>query len=310
MHTTRLHLASLCCTLLCSATPALADAPPLAGAAATTAAAAPVAAAQAPAPTDAAVPKSGAAAAKPATPAALAVPRGSTALTWLAHSAFLLTTSAGTNVLIDPWLDSPKAPANVQLPDHLDAILVTHGHYDHLGSAAELARKTGAVVIGAYELVALLDLPKAQALGFNIGGTLVVKDVTIHLVEALHSSSIAKPGQPAHYSGSPMGFVVASKDGPTFYHAGDTDVFAGMQLIGRRYHPTIALLPIGGLFTMDPQGAALASQLLGVRTVVPMHYGTYDMLPGTPEQLAHALGRRAKMVAFTPGERKTFTTKS
>jgi L-ascorbate metabolism protein UlaG (beta-lactamase superfamily) len=135
-----------------------------------------------------------------------------------------------------------------------------------------------------------------------------VKDVAIHLVSAVHSSGFGTdPKQPPQYGGSPLGFVLEIQGGPTLYHAGDTDVFQDLTLIAERYRPTVAMLPIGGHFTMDPQGAALAARLLQVKTVIPMHFGTFPALAGTPGQLSAALktsGATAKMLEFKPGETK------
>lgn len=242
------------------------------------------------------------------TPPAPAAP-SKTELTWIGHAAFILKTPAGTTIAIDPFIkNNPSAPKDLKLPEKIDAILVSHAHGDHVGDAKELAAKYGSVVIGSFELAALIGAKNSA--GANAGGTIAVKDdVKVHLVEAVHSSGFGPDPAKGVYGGATVGFVIEIKGGPSIYHAGDTDAFSSMALIGQRYKPTIGLLPIGGHFTMDPEGAALAAKLVGLKTVVPMHFGTFPPLVGTPAQLTEGLKKQkstAKVVEMKPGETRAF----
>ncbi|MFN0062085.1 MAG: metal-dependent hydrolase [Myxococcaceae bacterium] len=227
-------------------------------------------------------------------------PAGKTEIRWWGHAAFVVRTPAGTTLAIDPWFQNPLAPKDAAWPDKVDAILVTHGHSDHLGNAVELAKKTGAPVLGSFELSQLLGLENTN--GGNAGGSVRLKDVTIHWVEAVHSSSFGQDAKTSRYAGAPLGYVIQIDNGPTLYHAGDTALFSSMALIGERMRPSVAMLPIGGHFTMDAEAAAHAARLVKAKTVIPMHFGTFPVLAGKPEQLRGALKGAAKVLELKPGE--------
>jgi L-ascorbate metabolism protein UlaG (beta-lactamase superfamily) len=208
-----------------------------------------------------------------------------TTLTWLGHSTFRLDTSGGKRVYIDPFLNgNPKCPENEVTPERVDIIAITHAHGDHLGDTVDLAKKHDATVVAPVELADWLsmthDLEK-NVRDPNKGGTVEVDGVKFTLTHAMHSSSNDK----LEYMGEPCGIIVTSDDGKKVYFAGDTCVFGDMQLIKRLYSPDVAVLPIGGHYTMDPREAAVAVELLGVDRVVPCHYGTFPVLKGTPAEL-------------------------
>ena len=231
-------------------------------------------------------------------------------ITWLGHSAFLLEPPQGPTVLIDPWLDNPRAPAGAQDLSRVDVILVTHGHSDHVGNTVEVARRTGAKVISIFELylyLQALGVPTAQ--GMNKGGTIDVDGLRVTMVDARHSSDIDVDGKVTP-GGEPAGFVVAFENGFSVYHAGDTALFGDMKFIGQLYAPTVALLPIGGLYTMAPREAAVACTLIKPSYVIGMHYGTFPVLTGTPAELRRHLpvNMRKRVLELVPGEPVTLSS--
>lgn len=223
-------------------------------------------------------------------------------LTWLGHSTFELKLTTGEVYLIDPWLDNPKAPANYEL-SRLDGILLSHGHFDHIGSVVSLAESFGCPVLGIYDLITWLESKGVKnGLGMNKGGTAKLGPLDITLVFASHSSSTVDEGKFIPL-GDPCGIVIVVPDGRTIYFAGDTDVFGDMRLIADLYQPEISMLPIGDLYTMGPRQAALACRLLRSKTIVPMHYGTFPPLTGTPDALAALLTDlpEVKVLSLSPG---------
>jgi L-ascorbate metabolism protein UlaG (beta-lactamase superfamily) len=228
-----------------------------------------------------------------------------TTLTWLGHAAFRLDTASGKRIYVDPWLSgNPKCPENEQTPERVDIIALTHGHGDHVGDTVGLANEHGATVVALVELAGWLgkqgvDDSKLQAP--NKGGTVDVAGVKFTLTNAFHSGS-APDGS---YAGEPSGIVVKTEDGKALYFAGDTCVFGDMQLIGRIYEPDVAILPIGDHYTMGPKEAAVAVELLGVKRIVPCHWGTFPLLTGTPEELIELAPSSATIEKLQPGESVT-----
>jgi L-ascorbate metabolism protein UlaG (beta-lactamase superfamily) len=209
-------------------------------------------------------------------------------LTWLGHAAFRIVTPSGRVLLIDPFLTSnPTCPEALKKPDRVDVMFITHGHSDHLGDAVSLAKQFKPEIVAMPEICGWLasqGADKAKGHGMNKGGTVAVGDVEVTMVHAIHSSGIEDGGKMV-YGGEAAGYVIRLPGGMTVYHAGDTAVFGDMKIIGELYAPDLALLPIGDHYTMSPREAALAIRLLGVKHVVPMHYGTFPVLTGRPETL-------------------------
>lgn len=224
--------------------------------------------------------------------------------TWLGHATFLFRSPGGKRILIDPWLETnPSTPDSLKKVRELDLLLVTHGHSDHAGDAVAVARATNARVIAPYEVSVWLEQKGLQKVtGMNAGGTLDVYGMSITMVPAIHSSSVVEDGR-IIYLGQPAGYVIRFEDHVTVYFAGDTSVFGDMRLIAEMYRPGIAFLPIGDLYTMGPEQAAKACELLGVTQVVPMHYGTFPALTGTPAKLRELVAPRGvQVLELKPGD--------
>jgi L-ascorbate metabolism protein UlaG (beta-lactamase superfamily) len=225
-------------------------------------------------------------------------------ITWLGHSTFIIVTPGGKRIVTDPWLEhNPMCPADRKRISAADLILVSHGHSDHAGDVVAVARATSAPILAIYELALWFERKGLQNVqGMGIGGTVAIGGIEVTMVPAVHSSSTVE-NDTTVYLGEAAGFVVRMENDQVFYFAGDTAVFGDMRLIAEMYHPDIAFLPIGGHFTMDPDAAALACRLLGVRQVVPMHYGTFPILTGTPERLKHLVEvHGVDVLVLKPGE--------
>jgi L-ascorbate metabolism protein UlaG (beta-lactamase superfamily) len=224
-------------------------------------------------------------------------------VTWLGHATVLVQTAEGTNVLIDPFIEqNPKYPKGFELPTKIDYILLTHGHGDHISDVVPVAKKHGSKVVAIYELADYVAKQGVKdTIGMNLGGTVHLGDVAASMVDAKHSSG-ARDKDGTHYVGIAAGYVLTPQNGPVLYHAGDTAVFGDMRLISEIYHPEVAMLPIGGHFTMGPKEAALAAKLLGAKTILPLHWGTFPPLTGTPAELASLVEANVQVVQWSPGE--------
>ncbi len=212
-------------------------------------------------------------------------------LTWLGHSCVLLT---GTKkVLIDPFIEGGSVTAT-----NPDIVAITHGHEDHMGEVVTLNKKTVAI----NEIAKYLKSKGLAVEGMNIGGTIIVDGVSFTMTPALHSTFIEEAG-PGFSGGAAAGFVIGM-DGVKVYHAGDTGLFSDMKLIGELYHPDVALLPIGGRFTMGTAEAMMAANFIGARTVIPVHYNTWEKITADPLVLKRALERTTdiRVSILQPGE--------
>ena len=226
-------------------------------------------------------------------------------LTWLGHSTFRITTPSGKVIVIDPWVQSnPMCPEPLKKFERIDTLLITHGHFDHIADAVDLAKQFKPQVVAIFETGVWLESKGVTNVSaMNKGGTQTAGEIEVTMVNAIHSCGI-KDGDEIIYGGEACGYIIRLSGGLTIYHAGDTAVFGDMKIIGELYSPDIVMLPIGDLYTMGPREAALAIRLLGVRHVIPMHFGTFPALVGSPDRLQELtqdiLG--LEIHALNPGE--------
>lgn len=226
-----------------------------------------------------------------------------TQATWLGHGTFRFTTSEGKVVLVDPWVaNNPGCPDEHKELDRLDLVLITHAHFDHIGDAVELGKKHEPQTFAIFETATWLSSKGVpNVTGMNIGGTAEAEGVSFTMTQAVHSCGILD-GDQIIYGGSPAGFVLRFPGGLRVYYAGDTAVFGDMKIIAELYEPDVCFLPIGDFYTMSPREAAHAVKLLGAKAVVPMHYGTFPVLTGTPDELAKLVGDGTEVVSVAPGQ--------
>jgi L-ascorbate metabolism protein UlaG (beta-lactamase superfamily) len=227
-------------------------------------------------------------------------------ITWYGHSTFKIVSPKGKHILIDPWVTgNPACPQHLKKVDRVDLMLIAHGHFDHMADAVQLAKAHQCKVVGIYEVAVFLESRGVKnTLPMNMGGTQRVDGVSVTMVQAFHSSGIQDEEGRLVYGGNPAGYVLTLENGFTVYHSGDTQVFGDMRIIAELYKPQLCLLPIGGLFTMSPKEAAYACKLLKPKWVVPMHFGTFPPLTGTPAELkALTKGIRGlQVIEMKPGD--------
>jgi len=223
-------------------------------------------------------------------------------ITWLGHSTFRILTPAGKVLIVDPWVaGNPMCPKPDKDVKKADVLLCTHGHFDHIGDAVDIAREHDSLVVGIFELCGWMEKKGVTKTSpMNKGGSQTVGDIKVTMVHADHSCGI-QDGDDIVYGGEACGYVIEFDNGVRIYHAGDTAVFGDMAIIRELYAPEIAMLPIGDRFVMSPREAAYACNLLKPKSVIPMHFGTFPVLTGTPSELKN-LVKDVEVVEMIPGK--------
>lgn len=229
-------------------------------------------------------------------------------ITYFGHSTFMITSVKGKSIIIDPWINNPVCPENLHNIDSIDIMAITHGHFDHIADAISLAKEHKPTVVSNWEICGWLGTKGVENCSpMNKGGSQTVEGIKFTMVHAQHSSGINEEDGSMVYGGEPGGFIIEFENGFKLYHAGDTNIFSDLQLIAEIYKPELVMLPIGDLFTMSPLEASYACKFLKPKYVIPIHYGTFPVLTGTPEELAELTSDIAGMeiIAMKPGDTLT-----
>lgn len=231
-------------------------------------------------------------------------------ITRLGHGGVLYRSPGDVWLWVDRWTGSPNYAEEFRTVERADIVAPTHGHFDHVGDdladLIELGRIDGATVFCSHEMSIYLGGVGIEAIGMNAGGRVEKAGIGLTMVTALHTggATITTPSPAATREMGCWGWVIEFEDGTVVYQSGDTDVFGDMALIGERFHPSVAVMPIGGHYTMGPVDAGRAVEMVGAKTVIPVHYATFPILTGTPAELSQHT--TAEVVALQPGE--TWTT--
>ncbi len=231
-----------------------------------------------------------------------------TTIKWLSHAGFQITSNSGKILYIDPWFENPLSVCTINDVKEAAMVLVTHDHFDHVGQAADVVKKTGGLLVANVETARRLQseshIPAEKVCyfgyGMNIGGNLLYEGISVTMTQAFHSTA----------TGAPCGYIIKLEDGTTIYHAGDTGLFDSMKIFGELYKIDVALLPIGSVFTMDPLQAAWAVKMISPKKVIPMHYKTFPILIQDPKEFVDLTRREAphvEVVVLNPGQEYAFT---
>ncbi len=230
-------------------------------------------------------------------------------ITYFGHSTFAIKSPQRKKIIIDPWIqENPSCPEHLREVDQIDVIAVTHGHFDHISDVIPLCEKYSPKVVANWEICDWLGSKGVKnCMPCNKGGNLNIDGIRFVMTHAQHSSSMKEEDGTVVYGGEPAGFIIKFENDYTIYHAGDTNLFGDMKLISEIYKPQLAMLPIGDLFTMSPLEASHACRLLNVKWVIPMHYGTFPLLTGTPEELAALVADMDSLTVVSAGPGETIS---